>query len=273
MRLAACILLSVLSMTLDHRFELLQGVRSALSIVVFPIKYLVDLPVNTGQWLGENFASRETLLAEISSLETKQMMLNVRLQKLASLEQENLRLRQLLDSSYRVTEKVLIAELMSVDLEPFNRQIVINRGGRHGVYEGQPLLDAHGVMGQVTQVGPLTSTAMLVTDPNHAVPVAVNRNGLRAVALGTGTREVLDVPHFPAHADIRVGDLLVTSGLGGRFPRGYPVAKVIQVNVDPSRPFAEVHAEPTAQLQRGREVLLIWPNQPVLEPQMAGDGG
>ena len=271
MRLAACVLLSVLSMTLDHRFELLQGVRSVLSVVVFPITYLVDLPVNTGQWLGENFASRERLLAEISSLETKQMMLNVRLQKLASLEQENLRLRQLLDSSYKVTEKVLIAELMAVDLEPFTRQMIINKGGRHGVYEGQPLLDAHGVMGQVTRVGPLTAIAMLVTDPNHAVPVAVNRNGLRAVTFGTGAQDVLDLPHFPAQADIRVGDLLVSSGLGGRFPRGYPVATVARVDVDPGQPFAQVHAQPTAQLQRGREVLLVWPSQPAPGPQAIGD--
>ncbi len=254
-----CVVLSVTMMTADQRFHLLKDVRAALSVVLYPIQYLVNFPVTAGEWMGESFSTRETLLAEISSLKTQQTILNARLQKLAALEQENVRLRALLDSSYKVSEKVLIGELLAVNLEPFSQEIVINRGTRHGVYEGQPLLDAHGIMGQITRATPLTSNAMLITDPNSAIPVTVNRNGLRAVAYGTGS-ELLDLPYFPGNADIAVGDLLVSSGLGGRYPRGYPVATISAIEFDQTKPFAKVQAKPTAHLNRSREVLLIWPD-------------
>ncbi len=259
--------LSIAMMTLDHRFEMLREVRAAFSVALYPIHYLVNFPVTAGAWLGESFGTREALLSEISTLKTQQAILNARLQKLAALEQENVRLRALLDSSFKVSEKVLIGELMAVNLEPFSREIVINRGTRHGVYEGQPILDAHGIMGQITRATPLTSYAMLITDPNHAIPVAVNRNGLRAIAYGNGS-ELLELPHFPNNADIEVGDLLVSSGLGGRFPRGYPVATITEIDHDPTQPFTKVYAKPAAQLNRSREVLLIWPSQTA-----AGDSG
>ncbi len=254
-------MLSITLMTLDHRLQMLKDVRAVLSVALYPIHYAINFPVTAGEWMGESFGTREALLSEISTLKTQQTILNARLQKLAALEQENVRLRALLDSSFKVSEKVLIGELMSVNLEPFSREIVINRGTRHGVYEGQPLLDAHGIMGQITRATPLTSNAMLITDPNHAIPVAVNRNGLRAVAYGTGG-ELLDLPHFPNNADIREGDLLVSTGLGGRFPRGYPVATITTIEHDPTQPFTKVAARPTAHLQRSREVLLIWPSRP-----------
>lgn len=256
-------------MVLDHRQHHLDNLRSAMSLVLYPVQQLTTLPRTGGEWLAEGFTSRRDLQEENANLRVQQILLQAQLQKLDALQAENIRLRDLLDSSIRVGEKVLIAEILSVDLNPFNRQIVINKGTRHDVYVGQPLLDAEGVMGQVISVSPLTSIAMIISDPSHAIPVTVNRNGLRAIAIGTGTSNTLDLPHIPNNADIRVGDLLITSGLGGRFPPNYPVGTVTDVVVDPSAPFAHVKAEPTARLDRSREVLLVW--HPDQTPIPSGD--
>ena len=271
MRLLAFAILAILLMTLDHRFQYLKEVRAAVSVIVYPVQSIVNFPVIAGVWMGESFSSRESLLADVTQLKTQQLLYDVRLQKMAALESENMRLRQLLDSSSKIGERVLIAELLAVDMEPFSSQIVINKGSGAELYEGQPLLDAHGIMGQITRIGPLTSTAMLITDPNHAIPVIVNRNGLRIIAIGTGNPEKLDIPHFPNNADIQVGDLLVSSGLGGRFPQGYPVARITEIEIDPGQPFAHVSAKPTAELQRSREVLLVWPVTP--EPNISEEEG
>ena len=198
------------------------------------------------------------------------LMQEMQLQKLAALETENIRLRELLDSSFEVGEKVLIAELMSVNLDPYKHQIVVNRGELHDLYPGQPLLDARGVMGQIVHAGPYTSTAVLITDTSHAIPVQVNRTGLRTIALGSGTINRLELPYIPNNADIQPGDLLITSGLGGRFPPGYPVATVHAVRHDPGLTFSQVVATPTAELNRSREVLLVWPGiQTTLEPTVS----
>lgn len=251
-------LLSIVLMTLDHRFTLLQEVRAVLSVAASPVQYIIQFPVDAGEWMDESFTTRESLQAELTNLQTQQLLYDVRLQKLAALESENRRLRHLLDSSTKVSERVLIAELLAVDMEPFTSQIVLNKGRGSGVFIGQPLLDAKGIMGQVTGVEPFTSTAMLITDPNHAIPVAVNRNGLRSIAIGSGSNKDLNIPHLPNNADIQIGDLLISSGLGGRFPPGYPVATITAIEIDPGQPFARVRAEPMAELQRSREVLLVW---------------
>jgi len=174
---------------------------------------------------------------------------------------ENKRLKQLLDSSIKLEGRSLVAELLQIDPDPGKHQIVIDKGSRHSVFEGQPLLDATGIFGQILHVGPFSSTAILITDPDHALPVQVNRNGLRTIAVGTGNLHRLDLPHVPNNADIKVGDLLITSGLGGRFPADYPVATVASVEPNPGSPFAKVIAIPTAHLDRSREVLLVWPAQ------------
>lgn len=244
-------------MTLDHRQHHMENVRDVLSAVVYPIRYLVNLPGAAGEWMSESVSTRRTLLEENRSLHAQQLVLKAQLQKLEALEAENMRLRELLDSAARIHQRVLIAELLAVDMAPFSRQIVINRGGRHEVSEGQPLLDANGVMGQVVEVGPFSSSAMLITDPSHAIPVEINRNGLRAVAKGTGEPNRLELSHLPSNADIETGDLLVTSGLGGRFPPGYPVARVTRVERHPDQPFAEVDAEPSADLESTRVILLV----------------
>ena len=250
--------MSLVLMTVDHRQHHLESVRSALSLVVSPLQYLLGLPMGAGHWLGEALTSRQSLEEENAELHSQQLLQSARLQKMAALEAENSRLRALLDASVKVGERVLVAELLEVDFDPFAQEIVINKGSHDGVEVGQSIVDAEGVMGQVVHVAPFTSTAMLITDPSHAIPVSVNRNGLRAIAMGTGAADRLDLPHLPLNADIQEGDLLVTSGLGGRFPPGYPVAVVEKIERNPGQSFADVTARPTAHLEQSREVLLVW---------------
>jgi len=253
------VFVSAALMAVDHRQNYLEGLRGGISVLVYPLQYLVNLPVSASSWIGENLSSRETLLEENSRLKMQHTLFKAKLLKLNAIKAENLRLRELLQSSKKVGEQVLIGELLAVDLEPFTRQIVINKGSRDGVYLGQPLIEADGVMGQIVHLGPLSSTAMLITDANHATPVQINRNGLRAIAVGTGAPDRLTIPYLPISTDIVEGDLLVSSGLGGRFPPDYPVAVVSKVEKNPAQPYAVIHAVPTARLERSREVLLVWP--------------
>jgi rod shape-determining protein MreC len=260
--------LSAVLMVMDHKYKSLESVRATLSMVIYPIQMLVEVPETVSEWFSESLATRRRLQEENDSLHTQLFMQKAQMQKLAALEAENMRLRELLDSSFEVGEKVIIAELLSVNLDPYNHQIVINKGQLDGIYPGQPLLDAEGVMGQIVHADPYTSTAVLITDTAHAIPVQVNRNGLRSIALGSGTINRLDLPYIPNSADIQPGDLLITSGLGGQFPPGYPVAVVSAVQHDPGRTFSQVIATPLAQLNRSREVLLVWPGEAttILEP-------
>ncbi len=253
------VFVSAALMAVDHRQNWLEDLRGGISVLVYPLQYLVNLPVSASSWIGENLSSREALLEENARLKMQHTLFKARLLKLNAIKAENLRLRELLQSSKKVGEQVLIGELLAVDLEPFTRQIVINKGSRDGVYLGQPLIEADGVMGQIVHLGPLSATAMLITDANHAIPVQLNRSGLRAIAVGTGAPNRLSIPYLPISTDIVEGDLLVSSGLGGRFPPDYPVAVVSHVEKDPTQPYAVIHAIPTAKLERSREVLLVWP--------------
>ncbi len=253
-------------MVMDHKYKSLESVRDALSVLIYPIQLSVEFPGSITDWFSESLATRRKLQEEVDSLRTQQLMQKAQMQKLAALEVENIRLRELLDSSFEVGEKVLIAELMSVNLDPYKHQVVINKGELHDVYPGQPLVDADGVMGQIVHAGPYSSTAILITDTSHAIPVQVNRNGLRTIALGSGVINRLELPYIPNSADIRPGDLLTTSGLGGRFPPGYPVATVETVEHDPGSAFTRVNATPLAHLNSSREVLLVWPS-PVALPE------
>ena len=248
-------------MTIDHRREDLEPVRGVLSTAVYPLQFAVDLPIRTGRWIGEYLASHRELATQNQQLRQQSLLANARVEKMAELEAENKRLRGLLDSSSKVGERVLIAELLAVDMDPFSRRIVLNKGTRDGVAEGQSLIDADGIMGQVVHAGPFSSTALLITDPNHALPVQVKRNALRSIAVGNGSLQRLELSYLPNNSDIRVGDLVVTSGLGGRFPSGYPVGTVVSVERDIGQSFAKVLVQPSALLERNREVLLIWPAQ------------
>lgn len=258
-RIVFFVILSLLLMTADHRYPYLERVRAGLTLVIEPLRWLVDLPYAAAGRLVDSVSSYRGLLAQNQDLKQQNFLLKAQLQKYAALEAENMRLRELLESSFKVGDRVLIAELRQVNMEPFTRQIVLNKGSEHAVYKGQPLVDADGVIGQIVHVAPYSSTAMLITDPSHALPIQVNRNGLRAIAVGTTDPDSMELLHVANNAAIEPGDLLVTSGLGGRFPPGYPVARVTQVENDTSAPFARVLAKPTARLQRTREVLLVWP--------------
>lgn len=261
-RIIFFVLLSIGLMTVDHRQQHLDAMRDALSTLIYPLQYLIQLPFEAGNSLSKYLTNRSTLLEENARLRQKQLLINAQLQKLTALKAENRRLRMLLESSANIQERVLIAELLTVDFDPYRHRILINKGTRDGVHVGQPLLDEWGLIGQIIHVHTFTSMGILITDPNHAVPVQVNRNGLRTLAVGTGNFRELELPYIPNNGDIQVGDLLVSSGLGGRFPRGYPVAKVTRVESDPGRPFAQVIAKPTAQLDRSREILLIMISPP-----------
>lgn len=254
------VIASIVLMTLDHRQQHVDTIRSTLSVLVYPIHWLVDLPANTTDWVQESIATRRSLQEENARLHEEQLLLKAELLKYQALQAENLRLRELLDSSFKVGQRVLISEIIGVDLDPYRHQILIDKGTRDEVFDGQPILDASGIMGQVIQTTPLNATAMLITDPSHAIPVQINRNGLRTVAQGIGSLEWLSLPHIPNSADIQQGDLLITSGLGGRFPPGYPVAIIERIQRDPGEAFAEVFARPLAALDRAREVLLVWSN-------------
>ncbi len=267
LRLVFFTLASLILMTVDHRQSLLEGFRANLTGLMYPVQYVVNLPTMWKQLLGEGLSTRQALAKDNASLARQNLLLQARLQKFSALEVENMRLRELLKSSRKLGERMLIAELLTVDMDPFRHKVTLNKGSRMGVVPGQPLLDSHGVMGQIVHVGPFTSTALLITDPSHALPVQINRSGLRGIAIGTGSFNRLDMPYLSKNADVRVGDLLITSGLGGGFPADYPVARVVSVKRDPGQPFAKVSAMPSERLERSREVLLVWPATPKLAVQ------
>lgn len=251
--------MSIILMSVDHRQGHLQLVRAALSTLVYPLQIAVNLPVEMGRWMSETFVTRRTLMEENSHLREEYQLLNSKLQRFAVLKEENKRLRRLLGGSVKFRERVLIAELVAVELDPFRHLIEINKGSREGAYDGQPVVDANGVIGQIFHVGPFASKVLLITDPSHALPVQVNRNGLRAIAVGTGRYNSLLLENLPTNADIRKGDLIISSGLGHRFPRGYPVGTISTITLEPGVPFAKVNVTPSAKLAQSREVLLVWP--------------
>ncbi|TPG80857.1 rod shape-determining protein MreC [Pseudomonas arsenicoxydans] len=257
-RLLVLVVLSIALMVVDARFTLLKPVRSQMSLVLMQSYWITDLPQRLWQGVASQFGSRTELVAENEKLKTENLLLQGRMQKLAALTEQNVRLRELLNSSALVNEKVEVAELIGMDPNPFTHRIIINKGERDGVILGQPVLDARGLMGQVVELMPYTSRVLLLTDTTHSIPVQVNRNGLRAIASGTGNPERLELRHVADTADIKEGDLLVSSGLGQRFPAGYPVATVKEVIHDSGQPFAIVRAVPTAALNRSRYLLLVF---------------
>ena len=264
--------MSVALMGGDARFDVLKPVRSQMGLVLMESYWITDLPQRMWQGVAGQFGSRTELIAENEKLKTEALLLQGRLQKLAALTEQNVRLRELLNSSALVNEKVEVAELIGVDPNPFTHRILINKGERDGVFLGQPVLDARGLMGQVVELMPYTSRVLLLTDTTHSIPVQVNRNGLRAIASGTGNPERLELRHVADTADIKEGDLLVSSGMGQRFPAGYPVATVNEVIHDSGQPFAIVRAIPTAALNRSRYMLLVFSDRRTPE-QRATDAG
>lgn len=247
-------------MFIDQRFNHLELVRSNISVVLSPLRYLVSLPAITGNWVGDWYTSHTELSRENSTLRAEGRILNARLQKMQVLQAENTRLRNMLGSSRKLADQVLVAELLSVDQNPYRQLIEINKGAIEGVAIGHAVIDDFGVMGQVIHVNRYTATTILISDPEHAIPVQFTRSGTRSVAFGNGSADQLELRYLPATADIMVGDQLVTSGLGGRFPADYPVATVTSISEDLTRGFVSVLAKPLARLDSSREVLVIKPN-------------
>jgi rod shape-determining protein MreC len=250
-------LISISLIIADYQFDQMQRIRAWLSLAVTPVQWLVDVPQRSWTWLDERLQVRDELIAENKQLRAQTLLAERRVQKLAALTVENFRLRDLLNSSEQLDEKVIVTELIGINSDPFIHQVIINNGFNSGAFVGQPVLDATGVMGQVTSTSAFTSRVLLITDADHAIPVQVNRNSLRSVAYGLGQYDYLELQDLSDTADIEVGDVLVSSGLGLRFPKGYPVARVIEVRHMPGKDFAKVLAKPTAQLDRSRHLLLI----------------
>lgn len=261
LRFLMLLILSIVVLVIDHRDHHLNAVRQAIGAAVYPLRVIVDAPVSIWSWADGSLAERQELELENSRMQAERLLTFARLQRYAALEAENARLRAMLEAKGRVTDRVRVAELMSVSANPYRHSIVIDKGTRDGVYNGQSMIDANGIVGQVIETGLLSSDCVLISDPDHALPVEVNRNGLRTIAVGTGEFDRLDLPFLPNNADIQAGDLLVTSGLGGTFPAGYPVAVVTEVTRAPAEPFAAVSAQPSTRLNQVREVMLVWSNR------------
>lgn len=246
-------------MVLDHREHYLNPVRAGLDLLVTPIQYVVDAPIRVVTTLNTNLSSRQSLLAQNDDLRAQQLLLQAKLQRLIALENENCQLRALLQSSFKINnERIQVAQLLAVSTEPSVSELVINKGTHDGVYEGQPVLDAAGIMGQIINVGPLTSRVLLITDVRSAVPVQDARNGARGIIVGQGSLAKLLLTNIPETVDIRAKDLLVSSGLGGRYPMGYPVGVVLTVHHNVGDPFTKIEVAPSAQLDRSQDVLLTW---------------
>lgn len=249
--------LAMLLMVADLNWPKMKEGRAWLSLLVTPLQWVVDIPSRVADSLSGVVVERASLVRENQSLKAESLVLARKVQQMAALTAENIRLRELLSAGERVDAPTRLAELIGVNPDPFQHEIILNRGSEDSVFIGEPVLDAGGVLGQVVSLAHYTSRVMLITDARSAIPVEVNRNGYRGIALGKGVINELELEHVPDTADIQVNDLLLTSGLGGRFPRGYPVARVTEVIRDPGRPFTLVKAEPAARLDRSRQLLLV----------------
>jgi rod shape-determining protein MreC len=262
-----CVLFSLLALALiivDKRYAQLVKIRQVLSVVAYPVQVAVASPFQGWNWFRDSVTTRDVLRTDKARLEAELRVAQFRLQRYEALEAETQRLRALRDNTASVTDRFVIGDVMNVDLDAFRERVLVDKGAGDGVYVGQAVLDSGGVFGQVARVGQLTSEVILVSDAAHAIPVQINRNGLRTIAVGTGESNRLKLPYLPTSADVIAGDLLVTSGLGGGFPAGYPVGTIAEVKRDPSQSLADVDVKPAAALDRSKELLFVW-----LKPQAA----
>ena len=241
----------------DFQTPKLAPLRSTLALALSPVLWVASLPQHFSDASGY-LDSRDKLAEENKQLRDRQFQLEAKLQKFQALEAENHRIRELLASAKNLQENVLITEIIAANQDPYRHQITLNKGARDQVYRGQALVDATGVMGQIIQVNPTTSVALLITDPDHGIPVEINRTGLQTIALGRGDGHGLSLPYLPGNADVKVCDLLVSSGLGGRFPAGYPVGEIHELRHAGGESFMEAIAYPKAHLNQGRQALLVW---------------
>ena len=259
--LLRCVLYCLLALGLiifDKRYDHLGKIRRALSFVAYPVQLAVASPFEGWHWFRESVSTRDTLRADKARLEADLRVAQFRLQRYEALEAESQRLRALRENTAGVADRFIIGDIMDVDLDAFRERVLVDKGASQGVFVGQAVLDSGGVFGQVARIEQYTSEVILISDPAHAIPVQINRTGLRTVAVGTGDTSRLKLPYLPTSADVQVGDLLVTSGLGGGFPVGYPVGTVARVRRDPAQSLAEVDIKPAAALDRSRELMFVW---------------
>jgi rod shape-determining protein MreC len=266
-----CVLYSLLALALiivDKRYAHLVKIRQFLSVVAYPVQVAVASPFEGWNWFRDSVTARDALRADKTKLEAELRVAQFRLQRYEALEAETQRLRALRDNTAGVTDRFVVGDVMNVDLDAFRERVLVDKGAKDGVFVGQAVVDSGGVFGQVARVGELTSEVILVSDAAHAIPVQINRNGLRTVAVGTGDTNRLKLPYLPTSADVVAGDLLVTSGLGGGFPAGYPVGTIAEVKRDPAQSLADVEVKPAAALDRSKELLFVWlkPQAPELPP-------
>jgi len=255
------IVASLALMIVDHQYHYLTEVRSVLTSIISPLRLMVDTPARLINWVETNVSQQHNLLVENARLRTEQLILRAKLQRLTVLREENDQLRALLKSSSQVGGKVLVAQLMAVDLAPFTRQVVLNKGKKDHVFVGQAVLDAYGVMGQVIEVNQNSSRVLLISDSRSAVPVQSTRTGNRSIAVGQGVSNDLQLQFVTDTSDFQVGDALETSGLGKHFPVSYPVGVISEVRRVAGERFSQVIVYPSAHLDNSRQVLLVWPSE------------
>jgi rod shape-determining protein MreC len=267
--------LSIVLMVADQRYAQLERVRGWLNSAAYPVQIAVDLPFRAWDWLSSSFADRSRLRQDNLELTARLRLANLQLQRFAAVEEENRRLRDMRANSAGVAERALVASILNVDLDPFRHRELLDKGAADGVFKGQAVLDAEGIVGQIWRVHAHTSEAILISDAEHAIPVQSNRSGVRTIAVGTGDSSRLSLPFVTGESDLKTGDLLLSTGMGGVFPPGYPVAQVTKVERSSKATFAIVEARPTALLDRDREVLLVWfkaPPESAPEALPAGAG-
>jgi rod shape-determining protein MreC len=257
---AFALVFSIFLMFADYHYKYLDIVRNGFSLIVSPLQYAVDYPVRVVGWIQSLVSAKKALINENMRLRYQQTMLEAELQKLLVIQKENSQLKELLLTSSKADIRAMAAQILAVDTSNARQIVVLDKGKRDGVYSGQPVLDAKGVMGQVIDVGPMTSTVLLISDSKSAVPVRNNRTGERAILVGTNNMERLSLINLPKTSSIQTGDVLVTSELGRRYPEGYPVGRILEVKNIPGEDFVKVIVSPVALLNRNRLVLLIWPD-------------
>ncbi|MEO6801341.1 MAG: rod shape-determining protein MreC [Rhodanobacter sp.] len=257
LRLIVYLALAVVLMVLDQRNGWLWRLRSTASAVVEPIYRLAGLPAAGARTLSVAFSDRQHLTSENQRLREDLLLANAKLNRMAAVAAQNQHLKKLLDTQHSLELNVQLARVIGVDLGAYRYRLTLNMGSRDGVKPGQPVIDAHGVMGQVIEVLPHTAVVMLITDPSHAIPVTIARTGLRTVAYGSRDGDMLTLPNLPLAASVRAGDQLLTSGIGGRFPPGFPVGRIEQVAPATTGMFQVAQARPAADVERSADVLLL----------------
>jgi rod shape-determining protein MreC len=245
-------------MFLDERSHWLESSRYVLQAAAYPIQLAVSSPSAAWAWLQQSLATKDALQSENNRLRAQQRAIELRAMRFEALDKENAELRGLREALPPVADRWEVAEVVNVQLNSLRQRVLLNRGTSNGVFKGQAVMDEKGLLGQTLHVGPWSAEVILITDPEHAVPVEIERNGLRTIAVGAGDTASLALPYLPANADVKTGDLLVTSGLGGVFPAGYPVARVVEVRRDAVQPLAQIRATPLARIDVDREAMLVW---------------